>query len=199
MPHRVLLVDDEPNVTDALKRALYQEPYEVWTAHSGQEALGLLSRGLVDVIVADEKMPGMSGTELLTIVRRISPETIRMILTGYATVEAAIAAINDAGIHYFFTKPYNDVELATSIRHALEMKSLKTRAQHLLELIKELMSTQEAEVKRLEEKLSGAVPTGAAAAVTAGGESSAETLAGVMSRIDQEIQELLKKARARHH
>lgn len=153
MARRVLLVDDEPHVTEALKRALHEEPYDVLTANSGQEALGILAGTPVDVIVADEKMPGMSGTELLTIVRRIYPSTVRMILTGYASVEAAMAAVNDAGIDRFFTKPYDDAALATSIRQALEMKDLREKVKGLLEVVKELTALQSIENAQLKQKL----------------------------------------------
>ena len=87
----ILLVDDEPNVTDALKRALRREPYRILTATSGAAGLELLARQHIDVVVSDEQMPGMSGSVFLSAVRKEYPHTIRMILSGQASLEAAVA------------------------------------------------------------------------------------------------------------
>jgi CheY-like chemotaxis protein len=100
----VLFVDDEPNVTDGLKRALRREPYEFLTATSGAAALKILEGQYVDVVVSDEQMPGMSGSVFLSTVRKQFPHTIRMILSGQASLEAAVRAINEGQVHRFFLK-----------------------------------------------------------------------------------------------
>jgi DNA-binding NtrC family response regulator len=119
---RVLFVDDDPSVTDAMRRSLRDEPYQVATAGSGDEALAVLRKGPVDVIVSDEMMPGMSGSDLLALVRRDYPGTARMILTGQATLDAAIRAINEGEVYRFFTKPARTIDLALAIRQALALK-----------------------------------------------------------------------------
>lgn len=131
-PHRVLFVDDEPRVTEALKRALRREPYEILSATSAEEALRILSGQAIDVVISDECMPGMSGTEFLAQVCRRFPETIRMVLTGHANVEMAIRAINQGEIYRFFTKPCNEVDLAVTIRQALRQKELLAESRRLL-------------------------------------------------------------------
>lgn len=133
MKHTVLFVDDEPNVTDALKRALRREPYRILSARSAEEALAVLERERVDVIVSDEKMEGMSGSELLAMVRKRRPNTIRMILTGHASLDAAVRAINEGEIYRFFTKPCNETDLAVTIRQALRQNELMTEARRLLD------------------------------------------------------------------
>ena len=128
----ILLVDDEPNVTEAMKRSLRREPFEFLTATSGKAALDILATRPVDVIVSDEQMPGMPGSELLTLVRRNYPRTIRMILSGQASLEAAVRAINEGEVHRFFIKPCNPVDLILSIRQALTHHRLEEQSRRLL-------------------------------------------------------------------
>jgi len=136
MKHKVLLVDDEPNVLEGLQRALRNEPYEILTAQSGDEALALLAETDVDVVVSDQEMSGMNGTQLLGRIRRDYPNTIRYILTGRATLDVAISAINEGAISRFFTKPCNNIDLAVMIREALRHKELMAEAWRLLRKVK---------------------------------------------------------------
>lgn len=122
MTHKVLFVDDEPLVTEALKRSLSEEEYKILTANSADEALDILAREPVDVVVADEKMPGMSGSEFLAAVCQEHPDTIRIMLTGQASLEAAVRSINEGEIYRFLTKPWNKDNLAITIRQALQQK-----------------------------------------------------------------------------
>ncbi|NJN64993.1 MAG: response regulator [Acidobacteria bacterium] len=124
MRQTVVLVDDEPNVTAALKRRMRNEPYEVLMASSAREALTLFENQRIDLIISDEQMPGMKGSELLALVNQRYPETIRMILTGHASLDSAIRAINEGEIYRFFVKPCNEVDLIFSVRHALQQKAL---------------------------------------------------------------------------
>lgn len=133
MSRKVLFVDDEPRVTESLKRALRKEPYEILSANSANEGLKVLAREPVDVVISDEKMPGMPGSEFLAVVRKLYPETIRIILTGGASMEAAIRAINEGEIYRFLTKPCNEVDLAITIRQALQLKDLMVISRRLLE------------------------------------------------------------------
>lgn len=128
----ILLVDDEPHVTDALKRALRREPYEFVTATSATAAQQILSRQHVDVVVSDEQMPGMSGSEFLSKVRKQFPHTIRMILSGQASLEAAVRAINEGEVYRFFLKPCNPTDLGVTIQQALSHKRLEEQSRRLL-------------------------------------------------------------------
>lgn len=143
MNHRVLFVDDEPNVTTALRRALRREPYEILSASSSNDGLELLAKTPVDVVVADERMPGMSGTEFLATVSQKYPDTIRMMLTGQATLDAVIEAINRGQIYHFFTKPWNPAELSNVIRQALEHRELLVQSRNLLQAARQQSSVLE--------------------------------------------------------
>jgi two-component system probable response regulator PhcQ len=132
MTATILLVDDEPNVTDALKRALRREPFEILTAISGAAAQEILERHPVDVVISDEQMPGMSGSVFLSAVRKQFPQTIRMILSGQASLEAAVRAINEGEVYRFFLKPCNPTDLAITVRQALAHKRLEEQSRRLL-------------------------------------------------------------------
>ncbi|MEJ5363882.1 MAG: response regulator [Desulfosoma sp.] len=119
MKGTVLFVDDEPHFTSALQRALRHEPYRILTANSAARALEILASEPVDVVVSDERMPGMSGSEFLAVVRRRHPRTVRILLTGYATLDAAVKAINEGEIYRFLTKPCQAKDLSEIIRQAL--------------------------------------------------------------------------------
>lgn len=136
MTHTVLLVDDEPNVLEGLTRVLRKEPYEILTANSAEEAAGLLEDNQVDLIVCDEEMPGMSGTEFLARVTRDYPDVVGIMLTGHPTLPAALRAINEGKVYQFFTKPCSEIDLAITIRRALEQKDLKQKSRELLEVTK---------------------------------------------------------------
>ena len=132
MNQKVLIVDDEPTITDTLRDVLSRESYGVFCSASAEKGLEILAREEIDVVISDEKMPGMLGSEFLSIVRQRYPDTIRMILTGYASLEAAIRAINEWEIYRFFTKPCNVIDLATAVRQALQQKDLRRETQPVL-------------------------------------------------------------------
>ena len=136
MESAILLVDDEPNVLAALKRSLHEEPYLIHTARSGEEALGVILRNTVGVVVSDERMPGMSGVDFLSNVKRLTPRVVRMMLTGQASLEAAMDAVNRGEIYRFLTKPWNDMDLKLAIRTGLDRYRLEERNHQLLQLIK---------------------------------------------------------------
>jgi len=128
----VLFVDDEPALLDGLRNALRREPFQILTASSAKMGLELLSQRPVDVVVSDERMPGISGSEFLGIVRQRHPQTLRIILTGQASLEAAIRAINEGEVYRFLTKPCSPVQLAHTIRDALLIRDLTREASRLL-------------------------------------------------------------------
>ena len=134
MPHKILLVDDESNVTKALKHTLHKELYDILTANSGPQALEIMRREPVDVVVSDEKMPGMCGTLLLAVIRRDYPDAVGIMLTGQASLEVAVRAINKGEIYRFLMKPCNGMELSVAIRQALQQKQLKAESRKLLQI-----------------------------------------------------------------
>jgi len=134
MSHTVLLVDDEPHVLEALTRVLRKEAYRILTADSAEQAAERLQNQYVDLIVSDEEMPGMSGTEFLARVAEQYPDTVRIVLTGHPSLPAALRAINQGKVYQFLTKPCNEIDLAITIRRALQQKDLLAKSRDLLEV-----------------------------------------------------------------
>ncbi len=128
----VLVVDDEPGVLRAIERILKRE-FDVILASEGQSALAVLQREPVAVILADQRMPGMSGVELLERAREIRPEALRILITGYADIEATIAAVNRGQIFYYINKPYEPEELRLIVRRAAEQYHLQQENRRLME------------------------------------------------------------------
>jgi DNA-binding NarL/FixJ family response regulator len=116
---QVLLVDDEPEVISAIKEALFHEPYEITGVGDPLEALRILATRPFDVVVADEKMPSMGGAELLATVKRDYPATVRIILTGHASVSSAVQAINEGSVYRYLLKPFPATALGDVIRQGL--------------------------------------------------------------------------------
>ena len=151
MKDRILIVDDEPGVLSALRRTLMDEPYEVLTAASGEQGLALLRKHRVKVVISDEMMPGMSGAEFLAQVRERYKTPVRILLTGRASLDATIRAVNRGEIYRFFTKPWDDVELKMAIRSALEKYDLEAENRRLLQTVRR----QAVELKLLEKEFPG--------------------------------------------
>ena len=124
-PHAVLILDDEPNVLSGLRRALRKEPYDLLCASSAAAAFEILERQEIDVVISDQDMPGMTGTVFLNQVREQFPHTTRFMLTGKATLDIALQAINDNAVSQFFTKPCDHATLSQSIQTALKQKELE--------------------------------------------------------------------------
>ena len=116
----LLLVDDEPNISSALRRLLRADRYRIFTAISGAEGLDILARHRVGVIIADQRMPAMSGSEFIARARALFPDTVRMILSGYTDLQSVTEAVNHGEIYRFMSKPWNDAELRETVRNAFE-------------------------------------------------------------------------------
>jgi len=128
---RVLFVDDEEGNLKAFK-ATFRREWDVLLANSGEEALELLDKEQVDVIVSDQRMPGLQGDAFLAIARERHPRTMRMLLTGYADLEAVVSAVNKGGIYAYATKPWDENDLKLRIEQAYEVQQLRDEKDKLL-------------------------------------------------------------------
>ncbi len=127
----LLIVDDEDNILSALRRALRKESYRVITASSGAAGLQVLHQEAVDVVLSDQRMPGMSGVDFLRQAKVLRPHTVRMVLSGYSELAAVTAAINEGAIYKYLTKPWDDEFLRASIREAFVRKGLSDENRRL--------------------------------------------------------------------
>jgi diguanylate cyclase (GGDEF)-like protein/PAS domain S-box-containing protein len=116
----LLILDDELNVIKALVRVLRHEDYNIITANSAAEAFKLLALHNVDVILSDQRMPDMSGTEFFSQIKEMYPQTIRMVLSGYTDLKSVTSAVNEGAIYRFLTKPWNEEQLRTELRLAFK-------------------------------------------------------------------------------
>ena len=147
--HTVLCLDDEPNILQALKRLLRKEGYQMLFASNGEEAFKLLEEHEVHLIISDQRMPQMSGTEFLAAVKQKYPDVLRVILTGYTDVDSITESINKGHIYKFFLKPWNDHNLKLEIRQALEQYDL-IKANRKLD---ETVVRQNKELQEINERL----------------------------------------------
>ncbi|MFZ6006539.1 MAG: response regulator [Nitrospirota bacterium] len=147
----ILIVDDEPNVISALTRVFIDEPYRIHSANSASEAMEILKEHPIKVVISDEKMPEISGSEFLSMVREQFPHIIRVILTGHASIEAAMKAINEGEIYRFFTKPWNDMDIRFAVRAAIDKYNLEEENRRLLEIVRQ----QALNIKLLERQFPG--------------------------------------------
>jgi response regulator RpfG family c-di-GMP phosphodiesterase len=145
----ILCVDDEPNILSALRRLFRTTGLRVLTAESGAAALDILSTESVDLIISDMRMPMMSGAELLQQVRSRWPAVTRLLLTGYADISSTISAINEGQIYRYITKPWNDGDLLSIVKDAMERKALEDDKKRL----EALTARQNEELKSLNSSL----------------------------------------------
>lgn len=122
--HTVLCVDDEENILKALKRVLRKENYKLLTAASGKEGLKILEKNNVHLVLSDQRMPEMSGTDLFSEIKELYPDTIRIILSGYTEISSITDSVNKGHIYKFFLKPWNDENLKIELRKALDQYDL---------------------------------------------------------------------------
>jgi len=135
----LLVVDDEVNILHSLYD-LFRLDYKVYTARSGPEAMRILEENEVHVVMTDQRMPEMTGTEFLAQVKRLYPDVIRLVFTGYADVRAVVDAINEGNVYRYITKPWEPEELKTIIAQAMEQHALLMERKRLVE---ELEQTNE--------------------------------------------------------
>ncbi len=128
MKQAVLLVDDEQSVRSALRRTLRSKNYDVYEAESGQQALQLLETQKVNVVLSDQRMPGMSGTQLLKIIKNKHPSIKRIMVSGHSDIDDLNQAINEANIFRFIQKPWSNENLSAIVAEAVSPVSTSTVA-----------------------------------------------------------------------
>ncbi|WP_285429479.1 HD domain-containing phosphohydrolase [Pseudomonas sp. fls2-241-R2A-110] len=150
---RVLLVDDEESILNSLRRLLRGQPYEVLLATSGAQALEIMALEPVDLVMSDARMPNMDGATLLAHIHQHYPDTLRILLTGYADLTTIVKAINEGQIDRYISKPWHDEELLLTLRQSLayqhserERLRLERETWHRNEELKVLNATLEKHV-----------------------------------------------------
>ncbi|WP_298234488.1 EAL domain-containing protein [uncultured Azohydromonas sp.] len=146
----LLLVDDETNILSSLKRLLRRDGYTIVTAASAAEGLQRLAECEVDVIVSDQRMPGLTGVEFLRRAKDLYPNTIRMVLSGYTELQSIIDAINEGAIYKFLTKPWDDGLLRGHVAEAFRQKEMADENQRLARQVEAANADYQALNQRLE-------------------------------------------------
>ncbi len=149
----ILFVDDEANILSSLKRLFRPFGYQIFTADSGAQGLEIMNREKVDLVVSDMRMPEMNGAQFLEKVRERWPDTLRILLTGYAEIGATIDAINKGQIYRYISKPWEDNDITLTVKHALEQRMLEREKLRL----EELTHKQNEELKDLNNNLEAKV------------------------------------------
>uniref|UniRef100_C6DZA4 Response regulator receiver protein n=1 Tax=Geobacter sp. (strain M21) TaxID=443144 RepID=C6DZA4_GEOSM len=139
----ILFVDDEPGVLSAMRRIFMEENYHLFTAPGGAEALAVMEKEQISLVVSDHRMPQMTGSELLKTVKERWPQTIRIMLTGHADVNSVMGAVKDGAVYKFITKPWNDDDLRLTVSLALQQYVLMQENRSL----KELTRSQQQRIK----------------------------------------------------
>lgn len=160
MSRRILLVDDEPHILASLQRLMRNglrdaggERYQVEGFTDAMTALARARECAFALVVSDQRMPEMTGVEFLKELRQVQPDCGRIILSGYADLSALMAAINEAAIDRFISKPWTDFELLSAVRQVLHIRELMRENQRLADQVRAQrgqLSAQEAELRRLE-------------------------------------------------
>jgi DNA-binding NtrC family response regulator len=145
--YKIIVVDDEPANLRLLER-LFRQDYQIITAESGEEALRLLGQHAAALLITDQRMPGMTGVELLKHTATIRPHMVRIILTGYTDVDALVEAINSGLVYKYVTKPWNNDELRLTVSRALAHYET-TKAHHELQMTNQRLVARLREIQQL--------------------------------------------------
>ncbi|HMN06307.1 MAG TPA: response regulator [Flavobacteriales bacterium] len=137
---KVLYVDDEEGNLMAF-RASFRREFDVHVAISAADALAWLEENPVHVVISDQRMPGMTGSEFLAIVRKRWPRSVRLLLTGFSDIEAVVDAINLGGIHAYITKPWDPTDLKLRVEQAYEVHSLRDQRDKLLDRYRQIFES----------------------------------------------------------
>lgn len=153
--HTIMVVDDEASILKSVQRLLRKGGYQILTAGSGSQGLDLLKTAgqPVSLIISDQRMPEMNGSQFLEKAKKIFPDAIRFLLTGYSDMEAIVDAINKGGIHRYLTKPWNDDDLVLQVHQSLEQYELILENRRLLALTHKQNKELNQLNRQLEEKV----------------------------------------------
>jgi signal transduction histidine kinase len=142
----LLIVDDEPEIVKALSRQ-FRRKYNVYSTTNPMEGISIMEKENIQVVLSDQRMPGMTGIDFFSRIKTKYPEALRLILTGYSDIEAVIGAINEGQVFRYVTKPWNPEELETIIREAFEKYELITKNRRLVHSLQIANETLELKVK----------------------------------------------------
>ncbi len=150
----VLFVDDEVNILSSIRRAVIDEEYEAIFACNGADALELMTKHEVSVMVTDMRMPGMDGLTLLKKVKELYPDVIKLVLSGYTQITQVLATVNEGDIHKFITKPWRmDEDLLIPIRSAIEYYNLKKEKEALKQALEQRNAAYQKVLRSMEDKM----------------------------------------------
>lgn len=149
--HPILIVDDEPDVLFSLK-GLLRHDFELHTAESGEEALQILSDHDIHVIMTDQRMPGMTGVELMKQAKTQYPGAIRIVFTGFADIKAVVEAINNGGLYRYITKPWDPDELIETLHLAAQRFTLDRRRQDFADNVRTFVAKLKNEISSSEDQ-----------------------------------------------
>lgn len=152
---KILCVDDEANILSALRRTLTSFGYNVITAQSGQEGLKTLQKEAVQLVISDMRMPGMDGVSFLEYVSVRWPDTVRVLLTGYSSLESTIDAVNRGHVYCYIAKPWDDDDLKVTVSQALRYHDVLMENKRLADKVRsqqDQMQEQQREIDRLKEE-----------------------------------------------
>lgn len=155
---KILCVDDEPNILSALRRTLTSFGYNVVVAKSGQEGLKILQHEPVQLVISDMRMPGMDGVSFLEYVSVRWPDTVRVLLTGYSSLESTIDAVNRGHVYCYIAKPWDDDDLKLTVSQALHHYDVVMENKRLADQVREQrdqMLEQQREIEHLKRKHPG--------------------------------------------
>ena len=153
--HRIMIVDDEENVSRALRRALAASDAEIELFSHPHEALRRAQTTNFDLVISDYRMPEMDGIRLLSEMKKLQPDAMRIIISGHADLEGLIGAVNAAEIFRFISKPWNDPDLTLCVYHALEHRAVLVENRRLADQVRaqrQELSRQKTALQKLESK-----------------------------------------------
>lgn len=144
--YSLLIIDDELEITKALARQ-FRSKYNVFSTTSAEEGLAIMEKESIQVVLSDQRMPGMTGVDFFSRIKHKYPDALRLLLTGYTDIEAVVNAINEGQVFRYVTKPWNPAELESIIREAFEKYELITNNKKLIHRLNEANQTLEEKVK----------------------------------------------------
>jgi DNA-binding NtrC family response regulator len=147
MNYKIMIVDDEPANLRTLER-LFRQEYQVVTAPSGAEALALLAQHDVALLISDQRMPAMTGIELMMKTVALRPQMVKILLTGYTDVGALIDAINSGLVYRYLTKPWDNDDLRLTVSRALEHYEVM-KSKHILGMENQRLRARLKEISEL--------------------------------------------------